>query len=235
VAAGAVDHARLVKDAEARFEAFVPDQVDRPAAGRFAAGTAGTERDMEQVHLALALPGRGATHPDRRSFQIFAHILGGGMSSRLFHEAREKRGLCYAIGSSHTEWSDTGLFVIYAATDPERVKDLVEVVRDVVNDAVANINEPEVNRAKAQFKAGMLMAMETADARASSLAEDLLVRGRPISIAETAAGVDAVTVDGVRAAGREMLEASAPAVSILGPEAGIANAKQAGIATLRAA
>jgi predicted Zn-dependent peptidase len=219
--AGAVDHAAVVAEASARFAALSSIAVPKPAPGRFTPGTALVERGIEQLHFVAALGGRGVTHPDRRSLQIFSHILGGDMSSRLFHEAREKRGLCYAIGASHWEWADTGLFVIYAQTDPQKITSLVEVIGNESLAATENISEVEVARAKAQFKSGMLMNMETAVARAGSLAEDILIRGRPMTLQDFAADVDAVTVDSVRRVGRSVLTQSPPAIAALGPRAGL--------------
>jgi predicted Zn-dependent peptidase len=219
--AGAIEHAAVVAEATARFAALQPISVAKLAPGRFTAGAAMIERPIEQLHFAVALPGRAVTHPERRSLQIFSHILGGDMSSRLFHEAREKRGLCYAIGASHWEWGDTGLFVIYAATDPEKIAPLVEVIGAEALAATENISDVEVARAKAQFKSGMLMAMETAVARAGSLAEDILVRGRPTTLQEFAADVDAVTVESARAVGRAVLTQTPPAIAALGPRQGL--------------
>ena len=219
--AGAIEHAAIVAEVTARFAAMRPIAVPKPATGRFTPGAAFIERGIEQLHFAAALGGRAVTHPERRSLQIFGHILGGDMSSRLFHEAREKRGLCYAIGAAHWEWGDTGMFVIYAATDPERIAALAEVIGHEALAATENISEVEVARAKAQFKSGMLMSMETAVARAGSLAEDILIRGRPTTLQEFAADVDAVTVESVRRVGRDVLTQSPPAIAALGQRQGL--------------
>jgi predicted Zn-dependent peptidase len=221
VGAGAVSHRQFVAEAEACFAGLSGLTVAKPAMGRFTPGVAADERPIEQVHFALALAGRAKIDPQRRNLQIFGHILGGDMSSRLFHEAREKRGLCYSIEAAHSEWSDSGLFVIYAQTDPDRIASLIGVIEEESLAAVRNITEAEVARAKAQFKSGMLMAMETSSARAGSLAEDILVRGRPMTLQEFAADIDAVTVAGVRAAGRSVLADTRPAIAVLGPRPGL--------------
>jgi predicted Zn-dependent peptidase len=217
VAAGAVDHAAIVAAARDQFASLPTAPVKAPAPGRFSPGVVANERGIEQIHLAIALPGLPQTHPQRRSLQIFTHILGGDMSSRLFHQVREKRGLVYAVGSSHWEWSDTGLFIIYAATDAERIANLIEVLSQETIATTANITPPEVARAKAQFKSGVLMSLETAEGRAGNLAGELLTYGRPIGLQEFIADVDKVTVESVREAGRALLAASRPAVAILGP------------------
>jgi predicted Zn-dependent peptidase len=227
VAAGAVDHDALVAASEELFAAIPPGPVKGPTPGRFTGGLLASERAIEQVHLIIGLAGRAETDPKRRSLQIFSHILGGDMSSRLFHEAREKRGLCYAVGSSHLEWADTGLFIIYAATDAGRIQNMIEVLGDETLAAAGNISEREVARAKAQFKSSVLMSLETAEGRAGGLAGDLLTHGRPISLQEFIADVDAVTVESVRAAGASVLADAAPAVSVLGPRDGIDRAAAA--------
>jgi predicted Zn-dependent peptidase len=177
---------------------------------------------MEQVHLVFALEGRSLTDPLRRSLQIFAYILGGDMSSRLFREAREARGLCYSVDASHWEWTDTGLFIVYCASDADKLPELIKVIDEQTRRAVDTITDAEVSRAKAQFKSWRLMAMEGADGRAGALGIDVLIRGRPVSLQEFAAEIDAVTVDSARLAGRHLIGGSRPAIVALGPPEGIA-------------
>ena len=135
------------------------------------------------------------------SLQVFAIVLGGGMSSRLFQEVREKRGLCYTISAFHAPYTDTGMFGIYAGTDAGDVKELMRVAVDETAAAAANITEAEVNRAKAQIKVGLLMALESSGARARQLANQILTYGRPLPIEEMVARIDGVTVESARAAG----------------------------------
>ena len=111
-------------------------------------------------------------------------MLGGGMSSRLFQEVREQRGLCYAIYAFHAPYSDTGMFGLYAGTDAADVAELMRVVVAEINAAAETINEAEVARAKAQMKAGLLMALESSSARAEQLARQMLNWGRPIPLDE---------------------------------------------------
>src|SRR5206468_5372386 len=117
-------------------------------------------RDLEQAHLTMALEGLPQTDPSLFSLQVFTNVLGGGMSSRLFQEVREKRGLCYAIYTFHTPYSDTGTFGLYAGTDAADVAELMHVVVGEINAAGETISAVEVARAKAQMKAGLLMALE---------------------------------------------------------------------------
>ena len=139
------------------------------------------------------------------------------MSSRLFQEVREKRGLCYTIHAFHMPYSDTGLFGLYAGTDEADAPELMRVVIDEIAGATEQLNETEINRAKAQMKAGLLMALESSEARVGQLARQMLAYGRPIPLDEIVAKVDAVTVDSARAAGRALIGRGKPAIAALGP------------------
>ena len=129
------------------------------------------------------------------SLQVFTNMLGGGMSSRLFQEVREKRGLCYSIYTFHAPYSDTGFFGLYTGTDPGDAPEMMEVIVDVINDAVETLTEAEVARAKAQMKAGLLMALESCSSRAEQLARHMLAYGRPLTVEELVARIDAVSVE----------------------------------------
>jgi predicted Zn-dependent peptidase len=139
------------------------------------------------------------------------------MSSRLFQEVREKRGLCYTIHAFHMPYSDTGLFALYAGTDEADLPELMRVAIDQVTLATETLNEAEVARAKAQMKAGLLMALESSEARLGQIARQMLAYGRPIPLDEIVAKVDAVTVDSARAAGRALIGRGKPAIAALGP------------------
>jgi predicted Zn-dependent peptidase len=139
------------------------------------------------------------------------------MSSRLFQEVRENRGLCYAIHAFHMPYSDTGLFALYAGTDEADSPELMRVAIDQVKLATETLNEAEVARAKAQMKAGLLMALESSEARLGQIARQMLAYGRPIPLDEISAKVDAVTVDSARAAGRALIGRGKPAIAALGP------------------
>ena len=127
-AAGSVTHESVVSQVEARFATFAGERAPTPEPARFAAGTRLEARDLEQVHIALALQGVRQHDPTLYDLQVFTSVLGGGMSSRLFQEVREKRGLCYAIYAFHSPYSDTGLFGIYAGTDAADAPELMRVV-----------------------------------------------------------------------------------------------------------
>ena len=118
-----------------------------PEPASFIGGSRIEARDLEQVHIALAMSGVRQRDPSLFSLQVFTNVLGGGMSSRLFQEVREQRGLCYAISAFHMAFSDTGMFGLYAGTDAADVAELMRVVVDEINGAAETINEAEVARA----------------------------------------------------------------------------------------
>jgi predicted Zn-dependent peptidase len=223
-ATGGVDHAAVVAEAERRFAGFNGPAAPLPDAATFGGGVKLEARDLEQVHIALALEGLSQKDPQYFSLQVFAIVLGGGMSSRLFQEVREKRGLCYTISAFHMPYSDTGMFGVYAGTDAADVKELMGVTIEEMASATAGITEAEVARAKAQIKVGLLMALESSGARARQLANQILIYGRPIPVEELVAKVDAVTVESARAAGRDMIRRGRSALSALGPAAGLEGA-----------
>lgn len=223
-AAGAVDHDMIVAEVERRFASFDGPPAPEPQEARFCGGTNIEVRDLEQVHIALALEGVSQCDPALYSLQAFTNILGGGMSSRLFQEVREKRGLCYAIYSFHWPYADTGLFGLYAGTDAADVDELMRVVVDEIACAADTLDETEVSRARAQMKAGLLMALESSGARTEQLARQIIAFGRPLSIEEVVARVDAITVESARAAGKALLDRSCPAIAVLGPKGGLEKA-----------
>ena len=166
-----------------RFAGFEADAAPKPQPAMFGkGGSRVVHRDLEQAHLTLALEGVPQSDLSLFSLQVFTNTLGGGMSSRLFQEVREKRGLCYSIYTFHAPYSDTGFFGLYTGTDPGDAPEMMEVIVDVINDAVETLTEAEVARAKAQMKAGLLMALESCSARAEQLARHVLAYGRPLEI-----------------------------------------------------
>jgi predicted Zn-dependent peptidase len=225
-ASGSVEHDMIVDEAERLFGGFNGgDRHDREAA-RFVGSTYIERQDLEQAHLALAMEGLPQRHPQLFSLQVFANILGGGMSSRLFQEVREIRGLCYSISSFHMAYSDTGFFGIYAGTDDNDAPELVQVVVDQLERAVTSITEEEVARAKAQMKASLLMALESSSARAEQIARQIMIYGRPLPLPEIVAKIEAVTVDSTQAAGLALLARSRLAIAGLGPGRGIERAAE---------
>jgi predicted Zn-dependent peptidase len=223
-AAGAIDHAAVVADVEKRFASFNGPAGPAPEPARYGGGAHVEKRELEQVHIALALPGLAQTDPGLYSLQMFSNVLGGGMSSRLFQEAREKRGLCYSIYSFHSPYSDVGMFGLYAGTDAADTSELMRLIVDEIANATETITEAEIARAKAQMKTGLLMALESSGERIGQLARHMIAWGRPIPLAELVAKVEAVTVESARAAGRALIRRGKPAIAVLGLGSGLENA-----------
>jgi predicted Zn-dependent peptidase len=223
-AAGAVDHAAVVADIEKRFASFTGPASPIAEPAKFGGGSHVEKRELEQVHIAMALPGVAVTDPTLYSLQVFTNILGGGMSSRLFQEARERRGLCYSIYSFHMPYSDIGMFGLYAGTDAADTSELMRVIVGEIAGTADSISEPEIARSKAQMKAGLLMALESSGARIEQLARQMITRGRPIPADELVEKVEAVTVESARAAGRALIARGKMATAVIGLGSGLESA-----------
>jgi predicted Zn-dependent peptidase len=221
-AAGAVDHKQIVAEAAERFGAFEGTPAPKPQPAIFGqGGSKVVHRDLEQAHLTLALEGVPQADPSLFSLQVFSNTLGGGMSSRLFQEVREKRGLCYSIYTFHAPYADTGFFGLYTGTDPADAPEMMEVIVDIINESVETLTEAEIARAKAQMKAGLLMALESCSSRAEQLARHILAYGRPLTVEELVARIDGVSVESACDAARQLLCRSRPAVVALGSGRGL--------------
>ncbi|MEO3476531.1 pitrilysin family protein [Phaeobacter sp. CAU 1743] len=219
-AAGAVDHDALVRLAEAQFGHMAPRPVPEPDAARFTGGgEARRDKQLEQAHFALALESPGYRDDEIYTAQIYASALGGGMSSRLFQEIREKRGLCYTIFAQAGAYADTGSTTIYAGTSGDQLADLAHITIDEMKRAAEDMREDEVARARAQMKAGMLMGLESPSNRAERLARLVQIWDRVPSLEDTVARIDAVTVAGVRALAERLAVAAPAALALYGPVA----------------
>lgn len=217
-AAGAVDHDDIVRRAEALFGDL--RQAPKPApvaAAQFAGGEIRKIKSLEQVHFALALEGPDYRGQEIYSAQIFATLLGGGMSSRLFQEVREKRGLCYSIFAQAGAYSDTGMTTIYAGTSGADIAELATVTIDELKRCADDLTEAEVARARAQMKAGLLMGLESPSNRAERLAQLLHVHNRLVPLDETITRIDDVSVEKVRALADQMIQKSSVAMALYGP------------------
>ncbi len=191
-AAGAVDHAAIVAQAERLFGHLEPRRAPEPDDARFTGSEKRVTRPLEQVHFALALEAPGYTSSDLYTSQVHATLLGGGMSSRLFQEIREKRGLCYTVFASAGPYVDTGMLTIYAGTGAEDIGALARLTVDEIRRVARDVGEAEVARARAQMKAGLLMGLESPSARAERLARLLAIFGRVPGLDETVARIEAV-------------------------------------------
>ncbi|PWC47622.1 M16 family metallopeptidase [Azospirillum melinis] len=215
-AAGRIEHDRMVDLAFKAFGDLPSGAPPKPETARYTGGDFREDRDLEQMHLVLGFDGVGVHDPDFYAHSVLSTLLGGGMSSRLFQEVREKRGLVYSIYTFTGGYHDGGLFGVYAGTGEDEVAELVPVVCDEIAKVGADVTEDEVARARAQLKAGTLMALESTMSRCEQLGQQILIYDRPVPVEEIVAKIDGVDRESVvKAASR--LRASRPTVAALGP------------------
>ncbi|MBI1179470.1 MAG: insulinase family protein [Alphaproteobacteria bacterium] len=215
-AAGKVDHDRLVALVADQFgglEAGVPAEL---AEAEYRGGDLRRDRKFEQVHLTFGFP--GVSFADDRFFatQVMSTILGEGMSSRLFQEVREKRGLAYSVYSFNAALADGGLFGIYAGTSPAQADELATVIAGELGRMTLDVTERELVRARAQLKASTLMALESSWSRAEQMARQLMMFGRIVPLEEIVARIEGVTLEAVAEAARSVM-AGSPTVAAVGP------------------
>jgi predicted Zn-dependent peptidase len=205
VAAGKVEHERLVEMAEARLAGLPGGTIDPSEPARFTGGTRVGRASPDQAHLALGFAGPAQLDPDYFAARFFSDIVGGGMSSRLFQQVREERGLAYSVYSQLHPHADTGLFYVYAATARRESASAAQLIEEIVAETVETATQREVDRVRTQSRAGLLMSMESPWGQAHYVARQLFVYGRLVEPAEVIADLEAVTLDQVREAGRKML------------------------------
>lgn len=218
--AGAFDRDAFLETAEKRFGHLRASAAQERPAARAHAGSASETRKLEQTHLVFSWPGAAAGSDKLYALRLMSEIFGGGMSSRLFQEVRESRGLVYAIDSFLDTFEDEGRLSVYAGCSSENARTVAEIVRDQL--AVMADNGPteaELKRAKAVSRAQMLMGLEAPSARAEARVSQVLMRDRLVDFAENQAKLDAVTGEDVQAAARAALAGPACAAAI-GPKAG---------------
>ncbi len=207
-AAGAIDHRALLAEAERWLGSFNPEAAAAPETARYTGGVRRSEKNFEQTHLVLAFEGASYRHADYFTAQICAGALGGGMSSRLFQEVRERRGLCYAIYAFASGLTDSGMFNIHAAGGPDRAHELFAVIRDeLVKAAEGGFRADEIARVKAQLKMGLLAGLESSSARSEQLARQILIHGRPLTTDELLEKVERVEAADLQALVVHMLAA----------------------------
>jgi predicted Zn-dependent peptidase len=215
-AAGLVDHDEIVALTEKLFGDLKPKATDTLENAQYNGGDLRVEKDLEQAHIILGLKGPGYRDDDFYDSQIAATVLSGGMSSRLFQEVREKRGLCYTIFAAPSHYRETGWTSIYAGASGEQLQDLLEVTIDELKRASDDASDAEVARARAQIRAGVLMSLESPTARCQRIARGLIAHGRIRTIAELNASINAVDARSVRRFLKKQLT-STPTVTLYGP------------------
>lgn len=196
-AAGKLDHEEMVALVAEKFAHLPSDCPKEVRLAIYKGGSVHQTRDLEQTHLVLGYEGLPFGHPDHYAASILSTILGGGMSSRLFQEVREKRGLVYSIYTFASSYHDTGIFGIYAGASPKQIHEVIPVIQEELHRFPKTIEMGEMNRAKAQLKASLMMSLESTTSRCERLANHLLIYGEPIPHQEILEKIDAVTPDQV--------------------------------------
>lgn len=196
----------LVENIKQRFSGFTSKHrsvaVPKPA---FDAGVIAHHKKTEQAHLCIALPGFPVGHEEAYSLTLLNNVLGGSMSSRLFQEIREERGLAYSVYSYHSAYKETGTFTIYTGTSPEQVGQVFDIVTHVLRDVAENgITDKELNKGKEQLKGSLMLSLESTSSRMSRLGKNELLLERHLSLDEVIAKIDRVSHESVRAVAREM-------------------------------
>ncbi len=197
-AAGNLEHDKVVKLAEAAFSKLPEKSELKRELPVYTGGDHRDERDLEQVHLVLGVNGLSYLDDDFYTASVLSTLFGGGMSSRLFQEIREKRGLVYSIYSFLSSYTDGGLFGIYAGTGADEVKELLPLIRDEMLRLHDGITDDEIGRARAQLKASILMSLESTTSRCEQMARQIGIYGRPMTVEETVEKIDAVSAKGLK-------------------------------------
>lgn len=218
-AAGNVDHDALVDITAESFRDLKPAGAPAPLKAQYVGGEERLLSDHEQAHIVLGLEGRAYNSDGFYAAQILTSILGGGMSSRLFQEVREKRGLCYSVYAFHWAFADSGIFGIAASTGEDEVTELVPVVLDELRRATETITDEEVVRVRNQIRAGLLMSLESPSSRAGQLARQQILWGRPIPLQETVERINRIGAERVKHVARQIFDAGEISLAGIGPVA----------------
>lgn len=215
-AAGAVNHDALVKEAQILFGGLKckPKFVNEPS--KFVGGEVRVVKNLEQAHFAVSFESASYLDDNIYTAQIFATALGGGMSSRLFQEIREKRGLCYSIYASAGAFADSGMMTIYSGTSSDDITGLANITIDEIKRSAIDMTDEEVARSRAQMKAGMLMGLEGASSRCERLARTILIFNRVPDLDEIIGKVDAVDTRHVKEFAQSLCDTSI-AYALYGP------------------
>lgn len=216
-AAGAVDHDQIMRLAEAAFGHLSPREARAEDPAKFTGGERREHKHLEQVHFAMALESPGYRDDEIYAAQIYATLLGGGMSSRLFQEIRERRGLCYSIFAQAGAYADTGMMTIYAGTSAEDIGQLTDLTLEELKRVATDVTEAEVARARTQMKAGLLMGLESPSSRTERLARLVAIWDRVPPLAETVGKIDAVDRARVARLAERLASSGQMALALYGP------------------
>ena len=220
-ASGAVAHDDFVRRVEARLGDVAGATDTRRTAPIWQGGRHIEVRDLEQTHLVVGLPSFGARDDRRFALLVLSTLFGGGMSSRLFQEVREKRGLCYSIFSFASMYSDSGHFGVYAGTSAEQADEMLTVTAQQLADLAAGVGEAELNRAKAQLRASLVMARESVSGCGDALARQIMLFGAPVDDSDLLEQIAAVDAEAVRAVAADLIGGGRPAIAAIGPQSAV--------------
>ncbi len=223
VGAGRIEHEALVELAGNAFDTLSNANSSNGLTAKYEGGDGRASRELEQVHLVLGFDGIAYGDPDFYTLQLLSTLLGGGMSSRLFQEIRERRGLAYAIFTFASSYTDGGVFGIYCGTGPDNLPELTPVIADEILKVCDEVAAQEVARARAQLKSGLLMSLESSSSRCERLGRHMLIFNRPIPIEEMVAEIDAITAEDVVRVAARILRGSRPSLAALGPVGNLEN------------
>jgi predicted Zn-dependent peptidase len=215
-AAGNLKHEQVMEMVTRQFTALPPSTPAPERKSAYVGGEYREERDIEQVHLVLGFDAIASTDPDVFAGSVLSTLLGGGMSSRLFQEVREKRGLAYTVYSFLGTMSDGGMFGVYASTGANDAAEALDVLADEALKTTSGITREELNRARAQFRAGLLMSLESTDSRSERLARQIQTWGRPLTLDEVMDKINAVDEAAVERVAKRIFKGK-PTVAALGP------------------
>ncbi len=215
-AAGNIDHRAFAAETERLFGKIETGQQPQREPPVFLPKSETAPKPLDQAHLVLSFAAPGYRDPDIYVLQVLSNILGGGMSSRLFQEVREKRGLCYSVFSFGSAYEDGGQIGVYAATSPEHAPELLNLTSDIMLSVARDVTEAEIARAKSQLKASLVMNLESASARCDQIARQFLAFGMVPSIATLVARIEAVTAGQVRELAERLFKSRTPAFSAVG-------------------
>jgi predicted Zn-dependent peptidase len=205
-AAGNVEHNYIVDLAEKAF-CDLPHKLNTDYEPiKYQGGDYREIRDLEQVHIVMGLDGVSYKDPDYYSMSVLSTLLGGGMSSRLFQEVREKRGLVYSIYSFASCFEDGGIFGIYAGTGKDEVGELLPIICFELQKLADKIDDDEVARARSQLKAATLMALESTTSRSEQVARQLQIFGRIVPVEEIINQIENVSVSALKRTTKRLLQ-----------------------------
>jgi predicted Zn-dependent peptidase len=221
IASGKVDHAEVVALASEKFAALRNAPTKPAPKARYRGGDRRRTQKLEQAHLTFGVEGPSVTDDDAFVANVFSTAFGGGMSSRLFQEVREKRGLAYSVHAFSQFFSDTGFFGVYAGTGAKECREITPVVIGELEAMADDATEEEAARARAQAKAALFMGLEGPSNRAEHIASQLSAYGRVMSAEEITAKIEAVDAEALRRFARRLLKSKRPSLAALGPVKGL--------------